>query len=57
MSLESHVTQLQRKHEALKAQISAEQSRPGTDALELTSLKKKKLRLKEQIERCRRRAA
>lgn len=51
MSLESHLDQLVRKHEALKAQIALEQRRPAADETELKTLKKRKLKLKEQIVR------
>lgn len=57
MSLESHVAELQRKHEALKAQIAEARNHPGADDLELTTMKKRKLRLKEEIERWKKRAA
>lgn len=57
MSLDTHLAELQRKHETLKAKIAAEQNRPGGDDLELTTMKKRKLRLKEEIERWKKRAA
>ncbi len=57
MSLESHLQQLKRKHEALDARIATEQRRPGSDDIEVKTLKKQKLKLKEQIEKARSRAA
>ncbi|MEO1328716.1 MAG: DUF465 domain-containing protein [Pseudomonadota bacterium] len=57
MSLESHLQQLQRKHEELKAKIASETQRPGFDDLEVKTLKKQKLKLKEQITKARSSAA
>ena len=51
MSLNSHLTELRRKHEALAAQVEAESRKPASDTLELTALKKRKLAIKEQITR------
>ena len=47
----AHVLQLTRKHRELDAQIRDEQRRPESDATALQTLKRQKLRLKEQIER------
>lgn len=57
MSLESHVRELVRKHAELDAKIAAEQRRPGVNTLEIQTLKRDKLRLKEQIERAKSDAA
>ena len=51
MSLDSHLTELRRKHELLSNRIEEEQRRPAADELGLATLKKEKLRLKEQITR------
>lgn len=51
MSLSSHLTELKRKHEVLSSEVEMAQRAPGTDALQLVSLKKRKLKLKEEIER------
>lgn len=53
MSAKSHLAELQRKHQALDAEISAKQKAPSVSQLDLQALKKRKLRLKEQIERSR----
>lgn len=53
MSLQSHLKELQRKHQELDAKIEAEHRRPGADELELKAMKRAKLRLKEEIERMR----
>ena len=51
MSLDSHISELRRKHEALDHRIEKESQRPGTDELSLTALKREKLHLKEAITR------
>lgn len=51
MSISSHVTALQRKHEHLSAVVEAAQRQPAGDDLEIAALKKQKLRLKEEIVR------
>lgn len=51
MSLTSHLNELRRKHEMLSIRIEEEQRHPGADDLAIASLKKEKLKLKEQISR------
>ena len=51
MSLSSHIDELRRKHEALDARIEKEEQRPGSDDLSITSLKRQKLHIKEEINR------
>jgi hypothetical protein len=51
MALSSHVEELKKKHQALSEQVEAAQRAPGTPDLEISSMKKQKLRLKEEIER------
>jgi hypothetical protein len=53
MGLESHLQELADKHHKLDEQIHSEQLRPHPDDLMLSELKKRKLRLKEEIERLR----
>lgn len=57
MSLQSHLDELVKKHRELDARIAEEQRSPGSDELTVKSLKKRKLRLKEEIERSRHQAA
>lgn len=45
----SHISALQAKHDAIKATIRLELSRPLPDAMRLAELKKRKLRLKEEL--------
>ncbi|MDR6263697.1 DUF465 domain-containing protein [Roseobacter sp. N2S] len=51
MSVSSHISELKRKHEELSERVKMTQRRPGVDALEIVTLKKEKLRLKEEISR------
>jgi hypothetical protein len=51
MSLDSHLTELRRKHEMLDHRIEEERRHPGADDLSIAAMKKEKLRIKEQIAR------
>ena len=51
MSVESHLDQLREKHEALKEQIKSEERHPGVDHLIIAELKRKKLQVKDEINR------
>ena len=51
MSVTSHVEELKKKHEALSLKVEEAQRAPGTDDLEVSAMKKQKLRLKEEINR------
>lgn len=45
----THISALQAKHAGLDARIKAEKSRPMPDASVLATLKKQKLRIKEEL--------
>lgn len=49
MNMPSHLDQLRAKHEALSQRIEEEQRHPGTDDLEIATLKRQKLQLKDEI--------
>jgi hypothetical protein len=51
MGLETHIQELSDKHHKLDELIQDELHRPHPDDLMISELKKRKLRLKEQIER------
>lgn len=51
MSVDTHIQELRKKHESLSAQVEKLQQSLSSDDLEIASLKKEKLRLKEEIER------
>lgn len=49
MSLEGHLVELQRRHRALEREIEEEQHYPSSDELKILELKRKKLRIKDEI--------
>lgn len=51
MSLTSHLSELKKKHASLSIQVEEAQRAPSTDGLQIATLKKQKLKLKEEIER------
>ncbi|QQA42552.1 YdcH family protein [Pelagovum pacificum] len=51
MSLSSHLVELKKKHQTLSDAVEAAQRSPSTDDLEVATLKKQKLQIKEQIQR------
>ncbi|MEL7216693.1 MAG: DUF465 domain-containing protein [Pseudomonadota bacterium] len=51
MSVTAHIEALRRKHADLSEIIDKEQRQPGSNDLELTALKREKLKLKEEISR------
>ncbi len=51
MALQAHLNELKKKHEAIDGEIVAAQTHPGVDALQVAALKRRKLRLKEEIAR------
>ena len=51
MTLSSHLQELRKKHELLSEEVELAQRSPSVDALQITELKKQKLRLKEEIHR------
>jgi hypothetical protein len=53
MSLQTHLVELERKHRQLEDAIAQAMSRPSSDRLSLVEMKRKKLLLKEEIERVR----
>jgi hypothetical protein len=53
MSVQSHLAELERRHQALDREIETELLHPSTDELRVKELKRKKLHLKDEIERLR----
>ncbi|HBD90320.1 MAG: DUF465 domain-containing protein [Rhodobacteraceae bacterium GWE1_64_9] len=49
MSVASHVTELKKKHAHLSDMVERAQRSPAVDDLEIASLKKQKLKIKEEI--------
>ncbi len=46
---QNHIDALRGKHEALDQKIAKEEARPNPDTMTIQSLKKEKLRLKEEM--------
>ena len=53
MTMETHLAELERRHQALEHEIEEAMHHPGIDTLALTELKRRKLSLKDEIERLR----
>jgi hypothetical protein len=51
MSVESHLSELVRRHQAIENTIAVEEAHPSTDDLKVHELKRKKLQLKDEIEK------
>jgi len=53
MAVEAHIAELSVKHQRLEEKIREELQHPGFDEILITTLKREKLRLKDEIERLR----
>jgi hypothetical protein len=53
MAIESHLAELERRHQALEQEISEAQLHPSTDDLTIAELKRKKLLVKDEMARLR----
>ena len=51
MTIASHVEELKKKHSALSRQVEEAQRAPGMNSAEIASMKKRKLKIKEEISR------
>lgn len=51
MSMQAHVTELERRHQALDKEIRDEISRPASNEARIADLKRRKLHLKDEITR------
>ena len=51
MAIESHLAELEKRHESLKEEISKVLNHPSADDLEIAELKRRKLVLKDEITR------
>lgn len=49
MSLQGRISELASRHRELDALIETEQKRPAIDTLKLAELKRRKLRIKEEL--------
>jgi hypothetical protein len=53
MSMQSHLAELEKKHQALESEINDCLTHPAVDDLIVVELKRRKLHLKDEIERLR----
>jgi hypothetical protein len=53
MSMQSHLAELEKKHQALEAEIHDCLAHPASDDLRIVELKRKKLSVKDEIEKLR----
>ena len=51
MTVELHLSELERRHKALQREIEDAMQHPGTDDLTVSELKRRKLLLKDEIAR------
>ncbi len=53
MAIKSHVAELEKRHQALEQQLNEALTHPSADDLQIAELKRKKLHVKDEIERLR----
>jgi hypothetical protein len=53
MAIESHLAELEKRHQALEQQIDEALAHPSADDLRIVELKRKKLYVKDEIARIR----
>ena len=53
MSMQSHLSELERRHRALEDEIAEALAHPSTDDLKIAELKRRKLQVKDEIARLR----
>lgn len=56
MSMQTHLADLEQKHQSLERQLDEALAHPSTDDLMISELKRRKLLVKDQIERLRQEA-
>ena len=53
MSIQAHLAELEKRHRALEEEINEALAHPSTDALKIAELKRRKLIVKDEIQRMR----
>jgi hypothetical protein len=53
MAIQAHLAELERKHEALESQLHDALNHPSTDDITIIEIKRRKLQVKDEIERLR----
>jgi hypothetical protein len=56
MSIQSHLAELERKHQALEQEIAEAMAHPSSDDLKIAELKRRKLQVKDELARLRQEA-
>ncbi len=51
MSLQSHLSELSAKHQALEHQLDSALQHPSIDSVEIARIKRRKLQLKDEMQR------
>lgn len=54
MPLQNHLTQLERRHQALEREIHSATCHPSTSDLKMAEMKRRKLHLKDEMSKLRR---
>jgi hypothetical protein len=57
MTIQTHLAELERRHRALEDEIADAMTHPSSDGLKIAELKRRKLQVKDEIERLRGEAA
>ena len=53
MAIQSHLAELERRHQALEDEIAEAMAHPSIDDLTIAQLKRRKLQVRDEIERLR----
>jgi len=53
MSMQSHLAELEKRHQALEQELADALAHPSSDDLQVAELKRRKLQLKDEIARLR----
>jgi hypothetical protein len=53
MTIQAHLSELERRHQALEEEIADAMNHPSSDGLKIAELKRRKLLVKDEIERLR----
>jgi len=56
MSIQSHLAELERRHQALEDELAEAMAHPSTDDLTIAKLKRRKLQVRDEIVRLRQEA-
>lgn len=53
MAMQSHLAELEKRHQALEAEITEAMAHPSADDLKIAELKRRKLYVRDEMERLR----